>query len=131
MSSRSLYLPDLMREGIQHTTAIKYDLTDGDGGASTVGAAHVAAGHDEAIEAIQKHLVITEIMGTRVPNTWIETSEEPLHLMRELGQQRSLLYVISALNDYTDISREAIVAWLEDELDTSMLTVEVSTPVAT
>ena len=129
MESRSLYLPNLMREGITTTTAIRYDFTDHDGGASTVGAAHVAA--PEHVEAIQAHLVTTEVLGTRVPNTWIESSEEPMHLKRELGQQRSLLYVISALNDYTDIGREEIVAWLEDELEEDLLTIEVSTPVTT
>jgi len=123
MASRSLYLPDLMREGIKTTTAIKYDLRDHDGGASVVGAAHVAA--HKHVEDIQKHLVTTEIMGTRVPDKWVESSEEPMHLKRELGQQRSLLYVISALNDYTDIGREEIVAWLEDELDEDLLTIKV------
>jgi len=114
-----------MRKGISMTTAIKYDLTDGEGGASTVGAAHVGVDDDEAIEAIQKHLTVTEIDGRRVPDGWIEASDDPSHLKRELEQDRPLLYIISALNDYTDISREAIVAWLEDELDSSKLTVEV------
>jgi len=129
MSSRSLYLPDLMREGIKTTTAIRYDLTDHDGGASVVGAAHVAA--PDRVEDIQKHLVTTEIMGTRVPDTWVELSEEPDHLHKELRQKRSLLYVISALNDYTPVGREEIVGWLADELDEDLLTVEVSTPATT
>ena len=127
MSSRFLYLPNFMRKGISMTTAIKYDLTDGKGGASTVGAAHVGVDDDEAIEAIQEHLTVTEIDGRRVPDGWIEASDDPSHLKRELEQNRPLLYIISALNDYTDISREAIVAWLEDELDSSKLTVEVGT----
>jgi len=114
-----------MRRGISKTTAIKYDVTDGEGGASTVGAAHVGAGHDEAIEAIQEHLEATEIDGRRVPDMWMGASDDPSQLKRALEQERSLLYIISALNDYTDISREAIVAWLEDELDSSKLTVEV------
>ena len=130
MNTRSLYLPDLMRQGITDTIAIKYDLTDGDNGASVVGAAHVAAGPDEAIEAIQAHLVTTKILGTRVPDTWIKSSEEPQHLKKQLGQPRSLLYVISALNDYTPVGREEIVGWLEDELDEDLLTVEVSGTVA-
>jgi hypothetical protein len=124
MNTRSLYLPDLMREGIKTTTAIRYDLTDGEG-ASVVGAAHVAA--PEHVEAIQKHLETTEIKGTRVPDTWIESSDDPPHLQRQLDRERSLLYVISALNDYTDIGREEIVAWLDDELGEDLLTVEVGT----
>lgn len=123
MSSRFLYLPNYMRKGISMTTAIRYDLTDDEGGASVVGAAHVAA--PEHVEDIQRHLEATEIMGTRVPDSWIESSEDPAHLQRQLDQERSLLYVISALNDYTDIGREEIVAWLEDELDSSKLTVKV------
>jgi len=127
MDTRSLYLPNLMRRGISMTTAIKYDLTDGDDGASTVGAALVGAGHDEAIEAIQEHLEVTEIDGRRVPDGWIETSDDPSHLQRQLDRERSLLYVISALNDYTPVGRKEIVAWLDDELDSSKLTVEVGT----
>ena len=127
MNTRSLYLPDLMRQGITDTIAIKYDLTDGDDGASTVGAAHVAVGHDEAIEAIQKHLTLTEIDGRRVPDRWIEASDDPSHLKRQLDRDRSLLYCISAINDFTDVSREAVVAWLVDELEEDLLTVEVGT----
>jgi hypothetical protein len=112
-----------MRKGISMTTAIRYDLTDGEGGASVVGAAHVAA--PEHVEDIQRHLEATEIDGRRVPDTWIESSDDPSHLQRQLDRERSLLYVISALNDYTDIGREEIVAWLEDELDSSKLTVKV------
>lgn len=126
MSSRSLYLPDLMREGITTTTAIRYDLTDSRGGASVVGAAHVAA--PEHVEDIQRHLEATEIKGTRVPDTWIESSDDPSHLQRQLDRKRSLLYIISALNDYTPVGREEIVAWLEDELEGDLLTVEVDDP---
>jgi len=126
MSSRSLYLPDLMREGIQHTTAIRYDLTDHDGGASVVGAAHVAA--PEHVEDIQKHLTVTKIDGRRVPDGWVELSEEPDHLRKQLGQQRSLLYVISALNDYTPVGREEIVGWLEAMFEEDLLTIQVGNP---
>jgi hypothetical protein len=62
-----------------------------------------------------------------VPDQWIEASDDPSHLKRELDQERSLLYVISTLNDYTDIGREEIVAWLDDELEGDLLTVEVGT----
>jgi len=122
----SLDLVALLREGIAQTYPTKRTLHDDAGThACATGCIKLALtrGKTDADSPrwarVREHLAKTRIDWDRLPAQKAEVPEDSVlkHEARSDPSRASLMLVLTTLNDYTSMSRDAIAEWMASELD--------------